>query len=168
MKRIVLVISLALFALPVASMGQQRKIEGKGEEYHHAMYLNFKHAAEEAEALYVQLGLPHELNLEIARAHVNEIWMNLDNARIQHAMIHKSYGDQQATLIAENHDVILEAHNNAFNAAKLMKKEIESDHPDKKILLEQSAEVYRQASKAAAEHMDGMKKLGISPMRVSS
>ena len=166
MKKAIIIAAAVLLSLPVVA--QQRKVEGKGEEYHHAMYLNFKHAAEEAEALYNQTGLNRELNLEIARQHVDELWTSLDNARIQHAMVHKTYGEQQSTLVAENHESLLNAHDKALEAGKLLKTEIEKGKPDVKVVREQSVTVYQMAIKAATEHLEGMKKLGIPPMKIAS
>jgi len=166
MKQVLIIAAAVFLSLPVVA--QQRKVEGKGEEYHHAMYLNFKHAAEEAEALNYQLMLNHDLNLEIARQHAQEIWTNLDNVRIQHAMVHKTYGAQQSTLVAENHEILLESHNKAFEASTLLNTELKKANPDIKLLREQSVVVYQMSTKAAAAHLDGMKKLGIPMMKVVS
>jgi len=166
MKQLFIIAAAVFLALPVVA--QQRKVEGKGEEYHHAMYLNFKHAAELAEALNNQVMLNHDLIVEIAKKHVDDIWTSLEDARVQHAMIHKTYGEQQSMMVAENHEIILKSHNQALDACKFLKKEIEKTKPDMKVLREQSALVYQLAIKAATEHLEGMKKLGIPMMKVAS
>ena len=160
-------LALALLVV-VPANGQERKIGGQGEEYHHAMYLNFRHSADEAMALTMQLMMPRELNVEIARQHVNEIVLNLDNARIQHAMVHKSYQSGQDKLIMENHETLLQAHNTAIEAAKALKAELAKKSPDKETLSTQARVVFEQCQKAAREHEDGMKKLGIVEMKAPS
>lgn len=162
MKRVFITAAAFVFALPV--MAQQRKIEGKGEEYHHAMYLNFKHSAEEAEALYNQVVLNRDLNLKIARQHVQEIWTSLEDARIQQAIVH----EQQPTPVDKNHEVLLKAHEQALNACKLLRTEVGKSNPDVKVVREQSIRIYQQALKAATEQMDGMKKLGVPNMKAPS
>ena len=162
---------LCLVLLIVASsvgVAQIRTIEGKGEEYHHAMYLNFKHAADQAQALFTQMSLPHDLEMEIVREHIDEIWMNLDRARIQHAMVHKTYGTDEARMVTENHDVLLKAHLAATENCKLLKAELDKKNPDRESIKNFASELYVQASKAASEHLDGMKKLGLQEMKIPS
>ena len=170
MKSVVnfLTLLLAIIVVVNCSPAQQRIVEGKGEEYHHAMFLNFKHAAEEAEALFTQTSLPHALNMEIAIEHVDEIWGNLDRARIEHAMVHKTYGSEESRLIAENHESLLLAHNKAIEACKILKNEMAKTKPNVDVIRMESAAVYQQCLKAAEQHMDGMKKLGLADMKKPS
>lgn len=149
-------------------LAQTRTIEGKGEEYHHAMYLNFKHAADQAQALFTQANMPNTLVMEIAREHVDEIWVNLERARVQHAMIHKTYGEDETRMIMENHENLLNAHLAAMESCKLLKTEIGKKNPDRESIKRLSGMLYAQASKAAVEHMDGMKKLGLGGIQVPS
>ena len=154
----------------VSSIGfaQMRTIEGKGEEYHHAMYLNFKHAAEQAQALFTQVALPYSLTMEIVREHVDEIWVNLERAKVQHAMVHKTYGEDEARMVMENHDSLLRAHLAATESCKLLKAELDKETPDRESIKMLAGQLYAQASKAAVEHMDGMKKLGLREMQIPS
>lgn len=160
--------AISALCLVVSSLGfaQMRTIEGKGEEYHHAMYLNFKHAAEQAQALFTQVSLPHDLRIEIAREHVDEIWLNLDRARIQHAMVHKTYGADESRMVTENHAILLKAHLAATEQCKLLKAELDKKSPDLELIKNASSQLYAQASKAASEHFEGMKKLGLLEMKV--
>lgn len=162
MKQLLTIAMAVLLSLPV--LAQQRKIEGKGEEYHHAMYLNLKHSAEEAEALYNQALLNRDLNMEIANQHCDEIWNSLEAVRVQHAMVHKTYGEQQTTMVAENHEALLKSYDKAVEACKILKKEMAKGKPDVNAIRDQSAQIYQMALKAATEHLDGMKKLGIPMM----
>lgn len=170
MKSVVSFLALLLAVLTVVSLcpAQQRTIEGRGEEYHHAMYLNFKHAAEEAEALFSQASLPHTLNMEIATEHVDEIWTNLDRIRIEHAMVHKTYGSEESKLIAENHEGILLAHAKAIEAGKILKDEMAKATPNIDVVRMEAATIYQQCLKASELHMDGMKKLGLPEMKKPS
>ncbi len=163
MKKSLIVAMAVLLSIP--AVAQQRKVEGKGEEYHHAMYLNLKHSADEAQALYSQILLNRDLNMEIANQHLQEIWNSLDAVRVQHAMVHKTYGEQQATLVAENHEVLLKSYDKAVDACKILKKEMGKGKPDINVLREQSALVFQNAQNAATEHMEVMKKLGIPTMQ---
>ena len=163
MKKSLIVAMAVLLLIPVVA--QQRKVEGKGEEYHHAMYLNLKHSADEAQALYSQISLNRDLNMEIANQHFEEIWNSLDAVRVQHAMIHKTFGEQQSTLVAENHETILKSYDKAIDACKILKKEMGNGKPDINVLRTQSALVYQNTLKAATEHTEGMKKLGIPMMQ---
>ena len=159
-----------ILLISISSIGfaQVRTIEGKGEEFHHAMYLNFKHAAEQAQALYTQVSLPHALVMEIAREHVDEILLNLDRAKIQHAMVHKTYGADEARMVTENHDILLKAHLAATENCKLLKAELNKKNPDRELIKDAASQLYVQASKAASEHLDGMKKLGLLEMKIPS
>lgn len=164
-------ISLCLILVVCVSgtgLAQMRTIEGKGEEYHHAMYLNFKHAADQAQALFTQATMPNDLVMEIVREHVDEIWVNLERARVQHAMIHKTYGEDETRMITENHENLLKAHMAAMESCKLLKAEIEKKNPDRDSMKKLSGMLYAQSLKAAVEHMDGMKKLGLQGMQVPS
>ncbi len=160
---------LVVFA-GLSSLGyaQMRTIEGKGEEYHHAMYLNFKHAAEQAQALFTQVSLSSSLVMEIALEHADEIWTNLERARIQHAMVHKTYGADEARMIMENHDALLRAHLAATESCQLLNAELAKETPDRESMRILAGKLYAQASKAAAEHLDGMKKLGLREMQIPS
>lgn len=151
-----------------SGFAQTRTIEGKGEEYHHAMYLNFKHSAEQAQALFTQVSLRNDLVMEIVREHVDEIWVNLERARVQHAMIHKTYGEDETRMIAENHENLLNAHTAAMESCKLLKAEVEKKNPDRDSMKRLSGMLYAQTLKAAVEHMDGMKKLGLQGMLIPS
>jgi len=170
MRSIMNVLSVILLMAMVVncSPAQQRTVEGKGEEYHHAMFLNFKHAAEEAEALFTQTALPHALNVEIAREHIDEIWTNLDRARVEHAMVHKTFGSEESKMIAENHEGLLLAHTKAIDAAKILKTEIGKEKPDIDVIRMQSAVAYQQSLKAAEMEMEAMKKLGLMDMKKPS
>lgn len=163
-----LILLLAVLAVVSLSPAQQRTIEGKGEEYHHSMILNFKHAAEEAEALFAQVSLPRAMNLEIAKEHVDEIWGNLEHARIEHAMIHKTYGSDESRITADNHSNLLLAHTKAVDACKLIKDEIAKSEPNTEVIKTQAMVVYQQCLKAAELHTDTIKKLGITEMKVAS
>ena len=167
MRSIIAVLVLFLIVVDY-SPAQQRTIEGKGEEYHHAMFLNFKHAAEEAEALFTQTALPHALNIEIAKEHIDEIWMNLDRARVEHAMVHKTFGSEESKMIAENHEGLLLAHNKAIDAAKILKTEIGKETPNIDVVRMQAAVAYQQSLKAAEMEMEAMKKLGLMDMKKPS
>ena len=170
MRSIRTVLALLLMAALLVNLSpaQQRTIEGKGEEYHHAMFLNFKHAAEEAEALFTQTALPHALNIEIAKEHIDEIWMNLDRARVEHAMVHKTFGSEESKMIAENHEGLLLAHNKAIDAAKILKTEIGKETPNIDVVRMQAAVAYQQSLKAAEMEMEAMKKLGLMDMKKPS
>lgn len=157
---------ILLVAVSSDGFAQMRTIEGKGEEYHHAMYLNFKHAAEQAQALFTQASLPYDLRMEIAREHVDEIWMNLERAKIQHAMVHKTYGSDESRMVTENHDILLKAHLAATEQCRLLKAELDKKSPDLEAIRNAASQLYAQASKAASEHLDGMKKLGLLEMKV--
>ncbi|MEX2115261.1 MAG: hypothetical protein WEB37_00120 [Bacteroidota bacterium] len=162
--------AISILCLVVSSLGfaQMRTIEGKGEEYHHAMYLNFKHAAEQAQALYTQVSLPHALVMEIAREHADEILLNLDRAKIQHAMVHKTFGVDETRMIMENHDNLLQAHIAATETCRLLKAELDKETADRESIKKFARQLYVQTSKAASEHLDGMKKLGLQEMKVPS
>jgi hypothetical protein len=160
-----------LILLVVASsigFAQMRTIEGKGEEYHHAMYLNFKHAAEQAQALFTQMSLPHDLKMEIVREHVDEIWTNLERAKIQHAMIHKTYGADEAKMVTEHHDILLKAHIAATEVCKQLKTELDKKNPDRELIKGGAGQIYDLTTKAANEHLEGMKKLGLQEMKIPS
>ena len=86
MKKSLIVAMAVLLSIP--AVAQQRKVEGKGEEYHHAMYLNLKHSADEAQALYSQISLNRDLNMEIANQHFEEIWNSLHPVPLSHSLIH--------------------------------------------------------------------------------
>ncbi|GJQ20822.1 MAG: hypothetical protein HBSIN02_11770 [Bacteroidia bacterium] len=150
------------------STAQVRTVEGRGEEYHHAMYLNFRHAADQAQALFTQVSLPRPLLMEIAREHIEEVMMNLERARIQHAMIHKTYGSNENQLILENHERLLKAHVAAIEHAKQLKAELERPSPDKEVVKSLAAKLYTATATAAHEHADGMKKLGLQEMQLPS
>lgn len=163
-------LGLLFFAFLVVSFStaQVRTVEGKGEEYHHAMYLNFRHAADQAQALFTQVLLPRPILMEIAREHTDEIMTNLERARIQHAMIHKTYGSNEEQLILENHERLLRAHLAAMEHARLLKSELEKPSPDKEVVKSLAAKLYTATATAAQEHADGMKKLGLQEMQLPS
>lgn len=158
------ILTLALALSVVVTTAQVRTIDGKGEEYHHAMYLNFKHAADQAQALYTQVSLPRAMVMEIAREHVDEIQLNLERAKVQHAMIHKTYGSSEEQLVLENHDRLLKAHLAAVEYVGQLKDELGKKSPDKEVVRSLSAKLYTATATAAREHVDGMKKLGLQEM----
>lgn len=157
-------LTLALALSVVVATAQVRTIDGKGEEYHHAMYLNFKHAADQAQALYTQVSLPRAMVMEIAREHVDEILLNLERAKVQHAMIHKTYGSSEEQLVLENHDRLLKAHLASLEYVVQLKDELGKKAPDKEVVRSLSAKLYTVTATAAREHADGMKKLGLQDM----
>lgn len=157
-------LTLALALSVVVATAQVRTIDGKGEEYHHAMYLNFKHAADQAQALYTQVSLPRAMVMEIAREHVDEILLNLERAKVQHAMIHKTYGSSEEQLVLENHDRLLKAHLAAMEYVGQLKDELGKKAPDTEVVKNVSAKLFHATATAAREHADGMKKLGLQDM----
>lgn len=153
---LVLVVGFSSFAIG------QLKVEGKGEEYHHALALEFLHSADHAKALQHQASLDHPLNMELVKQHADEIGRSLENARVDHAMIHKTYDEKNTNDVKENHNALLEAHTKALEAYQKLKGEVQQKNIDKGAIGTLATTIYEHASHAAAEHKDAMKKLGVS------
>ena len=150
---------LSVGALPVFS--QPRTVEGRGEEYHRAFSLEFWHTADHAKALQEQTTLPHKLNMDIAGQHVEEMERSLENARLDHVMMHKTYSDLEKEGIQENHNLILQTHLKATEAVKALRVELKKKSIDLAVGKELAGTIYENATKAAAEHKKAMVKLGL-------
>lgn len=150
---------LSVGALPAFS--QPRTVEGRGEEYHRAFSLEFWHTADHAKALQEQTSLQHKLNMDIARQHVEEMERSMENARLDHVMMHKTYSETEKEEVQENHNLILQTHLKATEAIKILRAELKKKLPDLAVMKELAGTVYENTSKAAAEHKKAMVKLGL-------
>ncbi|MEX0736887.1 MAG: hypothetical protein WEB62_04790 [Bacteroidota bacterium] len=150
---------LTVSALP--TFGQQRTVEGRGEEYHRAFSLEFWHTADHAKALQEQVALPHKLNMDIAGQHVEEMERSLENARLDHVMMHRTYADPEKEEILENHNLILQTHLKATEAVKALRVELKKKSPDLSAMKVLAGIIFENATKAASEHKKVMMKLGL-------
>lgn len=155
---IVLCVLVSISFLPAQ---QQLKVEGRAEEYHQAMALEFSHAADHAKALSKQTALERDLNMYIAKQHVEEIGRSLENIRTDHAMVHKTYTDSEMTQIQENHNVILDSHTKSLEAHKSLKAEAQKTMLDVKKIKDLSDVIYEHTTKALNEHREAMTKLDV-------
>jgi len=162
MKKFIHAAVLMLLLMSMISFSSsQLKIEGKGEEFHRALQLEFVHAADHAKAIEEQVSLPRAMSMEITRRHMEEIGHSLENARVLHSMVHKTFSDQDAAAVKENHNGLYDAHTKALDAFQQLKVEIVKKEMDASRVQGLANTIYRQTDKAAAEHRDGMKKLGV-------
>jgi hypothetical protein len=150
---------LTVSALPTFS--QQRTVEGRGEEYHRAFSLEFWHTADHAKALQEQVALPHKLNMDIAGQHVEEMERSLENARLDHVMMHRTYAENEKEEISENHTLIIQTHLKATEAVKAIRAELKKKSPDRSVIKELAGTIHENATKAASEHKKVMIKLGL-------
>ncbi|MBI3787833.1 MAG: hypothetical protein HY276_06190 [Ignavibacteriales bacterium] len=159
--RLFIVVLCILVSISLLTAQQQLKVEGKAEEYHQAMTLGFSHMADHAKALAKQTSLGRDLNMYIAKQHVDEIGRSLENVRTDHAMVHKTYSDAEMTAIQENHNVILDSHTKSMEAFKSLKAEVQKTTPDLKRVKDFSNAIYEYGTKALNEHREAMMKLGV-------
>lgn len=159
--RLFFVVFCVVVGISLLTAQQQLKVEGKGEEYHQAMYLEFSHTADHAKALSKQTALGRDLNMYIANQHVEEIGRSLENIRTDHAMVHKTYTDAEMTKIQENHNVILDSHTKSLEAYKSLKAEVQKTTPDMKRVKDLSDVIYEYTTKALNEHREAMTKLDV-------
>lgn len=159
--RLFLVVLCVVAGVSLLTAQQQLKVEGKAEEYHQAMSMEFSHTADHAKALSKQTVLGRDLNMYIAKQHIEEIGRSLENIRTDHAMVHKTYSDTEMTKIQENHNVILDSHTKSLEAFKSLKVEVQKNAPDLKRVKELSDAIYEYASKALSEHQQAMMKLDV-------
>ena len=159
--RLFVVVLCILVSISLLTAQQQLKVEGKAEEYHQAMTLEFSHTADHAKALAKQTTLGRDLNMYIAKQHVDEIGRSLENIRTDHAMVHKTYSDAEMTAIQENHNVILDSHTKSIEVFKSLKAEVQKTAPDLKRVKDFSNAIYEYAGKALSEHQQAMMKLDV-------
>ena len=161
MKHLTVILSLSLIVFVSLSFTQQAKINGKAEDYHFAMLLDFTHASDHAQALYNQAVAPYEFNIALAKESLEEIGKSLEVGRTHHALVHKSYTQAEQENIGENHKVFLDCHTKAIEAHEILKAEMAKPKPDLGKVKDLSAAIYQQTTKAIAQHKDVLKKLGI-------
>ncbi|MBI4429357.1 MAG: hypothetical protein HY562_09595 [Ignavibacteriales bacterium] len=121
MKHLIVILSLALIAFVSVSNAQKTRINGKAEDYHFAMLLDFSHAADHAQALYNQAVSSYEFNTTLAKESLEEIGKCLEIARTHHALVHKSYTAAEQENIGENHEAFLQCHLKANEAYEKLK-----------------------------------------------
>lgn len=161
MKRTLTVASLVVLVLAVSAVLSAGTMGGKADNYHYAMNLCFQHSADNAKVIFDQ-ALKGELDQEMAKDLVEQIGKDLDHARVYHARLHRSYSEAESQLITDEHTVILRGHTKAIEAFAVLKSEIEKAKPNTDAIKTQTAAIFDGASKAAAAHIEAMKKLGIS------
>jgi hypothetical protein len=163
-KRILTVVSLVVLVLTVPVALNAGTMGGKAYNYHYAMNLCLQHSADNARVLFDQAS-KGELNQEMMIDLVEQIGKDLDHARIYHARLHKAYSEAESQLIADEHVVILRGHTKAAEAFVALKAEIEKAQPRTDAIKTQAAAIFDGTSKAAAAHIEAMKKLGISEVK---
>ena len=161
MKRTLKVVSLLVIILAVSTSLNAGNMGGKADNYHYAMNLCLQHSADNAKILFDQAS-KGELNQEMVKDLVDQIGRDLDHARVYHSRVHKSYSEAESQLIADEHAVVLGGHTKAADAFAVLKAEIEKAKPSADVIKTQTAAIFDGTSKAAAAHIEAMKKLGIS------
>lgn len=152
-------LSVSLCVVPLFS--QSRTVEGRGEEYHRAFSLEFWHTADHAKALQEQASLPRKLNMEIALQHVGEMERSLENARLDHVMMHRAYSENEKEEVLENHNLIIQFHLKASEALKTLQSELKKKSIDLSVVKELAGVIHDHATKVATEHKKALVKLGL-------
>jgi hypothetical protein len=160
MKKVLVISTLAMLMLLIASALVAGPVKGNAEEYHQALSLCYQHTADHAKALFTQSS-NGALNMDLARSFLSQISDDLDHARVYHAMVHKSYSESDTKLIADDHVIILTGQSAAVTAVASLNAEFEKSTPDFNTVKKLSAVVFDGANKALKAHLDAMKKLGI-------
>jgi hypothetical protein len=163
-KRNLKIVSFVVLMLAVTMSLNARIMGAKTDNYHYAMSLCLQHSADNAKVLYDQAA-KGELNQEMEKDLVEQIGKDLDRARVYHARLHKSYTEAESQLIAEQHIIILHGHTKAADAYALLKTEIEKTKPNIEEIKTQTAAIFDGTTKAAAAHLEAMKKLGVSEVK---
>ncbi len=160
MKHLINILSL-LVILSFLSFGQQAKINGKAEDYHFVMLLDFSHTMDLAQAIYNQSVAPYEFNSSLAKESMERIGKYLDVARVHHALVHKSFTAADELNISENHKAFFDSHTKANEAYEMLKAELARSKTDRGKVKDLSNAIYQETKKAIVEHKEVMKKLGI-------
>jgi hypothetical protein len=141
-----------------------RTTGGKSDNFHYGMNLCLQHTSDNAKVLFDQAS-KGELNPEMVKDLVEQIGKDLDHARVYHARLHKTYTESETQMIVGEHSIILQGHTKAADAFALLKAELEKPKPDNNQIKLHAAAIFDGASKAAAAHLEAMKKLGITEIK---
>jgi hypothetical protein len=129
MRKILALASAAILVCALVGTSNAQQVQGKAEDFHHALQLCYQHSADHAQALFDQMS-NGELNIRIVKDYVEQIGNNLDHARTYHSFVHKSYSEADSKMIADEHQVVLNGNIAAATAFAALKTEIEKPNPD--------------------------------------
>ena len=141
---------------PAANL--ETKVQAKGEEYFHAVTSDLKNVREHSKMLYYQAAnkTKTEMNMTVARQHVDAIGSSLDQAKKNLAQIEMN---MSAAEKEEAKDIVAAMHKSltqADAAYATLKTEIEAPKPSQAAIKKQAAAVNHESENAMVKH-DEMK-----------
>lgn len=164
MKRFLSVMTFAFLVLSFPHSLSAGGPNGKGEEYHLALDLCFRHIADHAKAMF-DLASNGEINKEIADDFLGQMSRDLDRARVYNVTTYSCCSEVETKEISADRAEILGGHATAVSAIRTLSDELQKQNPDLQAVKMLTTVILDGVNKAAAAHRDAMKKLGIAEMK---
>jgi hypothetical protein len=164
MKKCMSVITMAFLVLSFTCSLKAGGPNGKGEEYHHALDLCFRHIADHAIALFDQVS-SGEINRDITDDFLEQMTRDLDRARVYNVTTYSCCSEVEAKAVSDDRLAILGGHATAVSAIRTLSDELQKQNPDLQTIKTLTTVILDGVNKAAVAHRDAMKKLGIAEIK---